>query len=177
MNILEMEAVIRAVRYFLPHLSNQSVLIRCDNTTVVQYLNIQRGTKSVNLCYKVWELWQMALKHKFQLRAADLAVVQNVLADHLRKNKVFRLDPERSCIVQNTCSSGNTNDKSVCFGGNHKLPIFCSWHQHPNAYAIDALSVTWNRMIAYAYPLICLIVKVFEHVKQYRCQILLIAPQ
>ena len=34
-NILEMEAVIRTIKYFLPQLQGQNVLLRCDNTTVV----------------------------------------------------------------------------------------------------------------------------------------------
>ena len=41
-NCLEMEAVMRSLNHFLPHLQNKNVLIRTDNTTVVQYIN-KRG--------------------------------------------------------------------------------------------------------------------------------------
>ena len=40
-NLLEMEAVLRTVKNFLPYLKNQQVLIRSDNTTVVQFINKQ----------------------------------------------------------------------------------------------------------------------------------------
>ncbi len=64
-NILEMEAVIRTVSHFLPQLHNQNVLVRCDNTSVVQYINKQGGTKSVNLCYKTWELFKLIILWEF----------------------------------------------------------------------------------------------------------------
>ncbi|CAC5396445.1 unnamed protein product [Mytilus coruscus] len=38
-NCLEMEAVIRTIKHFLSQLKGKNVLIRCDNSTVVQYIN------------------------------------------------------------------------------------------------------------------------------------------
>ena len=43
-NCLELEAVFRTVKHFLPSLKNKNVLIRSDNTTTVQYINKQGGT-------------------------------------------------------------------------------------------------------------------------------------
>jgi hypothetical protein len=43
------------VNHFLSQIKNQAVLIRSDNTTVVQYINKQGGTKSPQLCYLTWE--------------------------------------------------------------------------------------------------------------------------
>ena len=40
-NLLELEAVIRTVQHFLPQLQNQNVLLKRDNTTLVQYVNKQ----------------------------------------------------------------------------------------------------------------------------------------
>ena len=48
-NCLEMEAVILTIRNFLPQLGNQSVLIRSDNSTVVQYINRQ-GVLGPHIC-------------------------------------------------------------------------------------------------------------------------------
>ena len=55
--------------------------------------------------------------------------------------------------------------------------MVCSWEQHHQAYAVDAFSITWDRMFAYAFPPICLVPKVLEHMKQGHCQIIRIAPQ
>lgn len=57
-----MKAVILTILNFHPQLVNQSVLIRKDSSTVIQYINRQGGTRSPQLCYKAWELWQMVIK-------------------------------------------------------------------------------------------------------------------
>ena len=40
----------------------QNVLIRCDNTSVVQQISKQGGTKSPQLCYITWDLWNFAIQ-------------------------------------------------------------------------------------------------------------------
>ncbi|KAI2645695.1 ORF V: Enzymatic polyprotein [Labeo rohita] len=45
-NCLEMLAVFRALKYFLPDLRDRHVLVRTDNTAVVYYINYQGGLRS-----------------------------------------------------------------------------------------------------------------------------------
>ncbi len=45
-NCLEMLAVFQALKHFLPDLRDQQVLVRTDNTSVVSYVNHQRGLRS-----------------------------------------------------------------------------------------------------------------------------------
>ena len=87
-NCLELQAVILTIQNFLPQLRNQSVLIRSDNTTVVQFINKQGGTKSPQLCYKAWELWQMAIKNNMNLKAATIAGAANILPDQLSRIRI-----------------------------------------------------------------------------------------
>ncbi len=49
-NRLELEAVFLALKDFQPQLEQQHVLIRTDNTSVVSYINHQRGIRSRALC-------------------------------------------------------------------------------------------------------------------------------
>lgn len=49
-NVLELKAVLLAVRAFLPHLTGHVVAIRSDNTTAISYINKQGGTMSRTLC-------------------------------------------------------------------------------------------------------------------------------
>ncbi|CAC5399818.1 unnamed protein product [Mytilus coruscus] len=61
-NCLELEAVLKTIQHFLPQLKGKNVLLRCDNSTVVQYINKLGGTKSIQLCVAViyrpyvWEM-------------------------------------------------------------------------------------------------------------------------
>lgn len=78
---LEMEAVFNTVVHFLPQLENQNILIRSDNTTVVQYLNKKNGTHSPPLSMKDLRIWQLAIAHNIFLKAAPIAGKLNVLPD------------------------------------------------------------------------------------------------
>ncbi len=49
-NRLELEAVFLALKDFQPQLEQQHVLIRTDNTSVISYINHQRGIRSRALC-------------------------------------------------------------------------------------------------------------------------------
>ncbi|XP_038072519.1 uncharacterized protein LOC119741020 [Patiria miniata] len=49
-NVLEMLAVTYALKHFQSDVRGQAVLVRCDNATVVPYINHQDGTRSGHLC-------------------------------------------------------------------------------------------------------------------------------
>ena len=73
-NCLELEAILLTIKRFLSQLTNQSVLIRSDSTTVVQYISRQGGTKSTQMCYKAWKLWQLAIDINIQLKASHMRI-------------------------------------------------------------------------------------------------------
>lgn len=177
-NLLELEAVIRTVQHFLPQLQNQNVLLKCDNTTVVQYVNKQGGTKSIHLCYKTWCLMRMAIQNNLTFRAAHIAGKLNVLADHLSRNKIQPTEwTLNNQIVQSVFAMwGEPTIDLFASVHNHKRPVFCAWIPHPSALAVDALSISWEKMWAYAFPPICLIPKVLKHMSQFNCRLILIAP-
>ena len=58
---------------------------------------------------------------------------------------------------------------------NHKLPLYVSPVQDNKALAIDALSMDWNHLHAYAFPPFILIPAVLEKIRQHQCRIVLIA--
>ena len=59
---------------------------------------------------------------------------------------------------------------------NHKLPLYVSPVQDNKALAIDALSMDWNHLHAYAFPPFILIPAVLEKIRQHQCRIVRIAP-
>ncbi|CAC5376712.1 unnamed protein product [Mytilus coruscus] len=124
-NILELDEVHRTVQHFLPQLQGQNVLIKSDNMTVVQYVNKQGGTRSIDLCYKTWDLWKMAIKNKIVLRAAHIAGRKNILADQLSRNKIFPTEWTLNDQVVQTIFSiwGNPMIDLFALGDNHKAPV------------------------------------------------------
>ncbi|CAC5387703.1 unnamed protein product [Mytilus coruscus] len=177
-NILELDAVHRTVQHFLPQLQGQNVLIKSDNTTLVQYVNKQGGTRSIDLCFKTWDLWKIAIIKKIVLRVAHIAGRKNILADQLSRNKIFPTEWTLNDQVVQTIFSiwGNPMIDLFASGDNHKAPVFCVWIPHYKALAVDALTISKENMWPYAFPPICLIPKVLKHMSQYKCRIILIAP-
>ena len=59
---------------------------------------------------------------------------------------------------------------------NHKLPTFVSPVPDPMAWAVDALSLNWDGLIAYAFPPTVLVPKVLHKVRTSTAIVILIAP-
>ena len=60
---------------------------------------------------------------------------------------------------------------------NHKLPKFVSLVPDPTAWAVDALSLPWENLNAYAFPPVSLLTKVISKVMDQGCRrMILIAP-
>ena len=177
-NNLELEAVFRTVNHFLPLLKNKQVLIRSDNTTVVQYINKQGGTHSLQLCKKTWDLWMLALENRMFLLAAHLAGINNVLADQLSRVSIKMTEWSlKNAVVQQIFHLwGQPMIDLFATVHNRKTMLFCSWVYHPKAFAVDALSISWENMFAYVFPPICLLPRVLQHIQRCQCEIILIAP-
>ncbi|CAC5421396.1 unnamed protein product [Mytilus coruscus] len=92
-----------------------------------------------------------------------------------QQNIPNRMDTERSSGSNNFSIWGNPMTDLIASGDNHKAPVFCVWIPHYKALSVDALTISWENMWAYAFPPICLIPKVLKHMSQYKCQIILIA--
>ncbi len=97
-NCLEMLAVFRALKHFLPDLRNHNVPVRTDNTAVVSYINHQGGLRSRPL-YKLAHQILVWSQDKFlSLRAVYIPGHLNVGADILLRQGPrpgeWRLHPE-----------------------------------------------------------------------------------
>ena len=95
-NWLEWEAVILTVNTFLPQLRDQAVLVRSDNTSVVQYIVKEGGTRSPQLCYKPW---QIAIDNNIQLKATHIAGRLNILQDQLSRVDIRQTEWEMNDMV------------------------------------------------------------------------------
>ena len=115
-NCLELEAVILTIKNFLPQLRNQCVLVRSNNTTVIQYICRQGGTRSPQLCYKTWDLWQLAIKNNIILKAAHIAGKLNILPRPVEQNSdtAHRVDLERYSVEEIFSDLGSSNNRSLC---------------------------------------------------------------
>ena len=143
-NWLEMRAVWNALIEFQEEIQGENLLIRCDNATVVAYINKQGGTKSIPLCLLLWDIMQWCLKHNIHIHAAHIPGKKNCLADKLsRGQKLVRLTEWalKPSIVQHIFQiMGTPNIDLFATRANSQLPVFCSPCPDPLAWTCDALS-------------------------------------
>ena len=178
-NCLELEAVLLIMKHFITQLRGQNVFIRSDNTTVIQFLIREGGTRSTQLCYKTLEIYKLAIQNSIGLNAAHIAGKLNIIPDQLSRVRIRQIQRELDDAILDHIFKIWDKPFIDLFASsqNRKMRIFCTLDPHPEALAMDALTISWEGMFAYAFPPICLIPSFLEHMKQFRCRLILIAPQ
>jgi len=59
---------------------------------------------------------------------------------------------------------------------NHQIPTYVSLVPDPIAWAVDALTLPWEGLFAYAFLPIALITRVIQKIQESKCLVVLIAP-
>ena len=127
-NLLELEAVVRAVRALADLAVGKNLTVFSDNTTTVAYINRQGGTRSPNLCLKAWFFLLWCQQNDIQVRASHIAGVENTLADALSRGRLsqgeWELDPQWANFLFERL--GRPLVDLFATAQNAKLPTFCS---------------------------------------------------
>ena len=178
-NLLEMMAISLALKQSLLHISQSTVLVSSDNTTVISYLSRQGGTHSPNLCLEVWNLLNWCLQNRIRLTIRHIPGKFNILADRLsRINKPISTEWSLNQKIANAIFHMTNFPNIDLFATrlNHRLPLYVSPIPDEKALAIDAFTMNWNHIHAYAFPPFHLIPSVLNKIRQSQCRIVLVAP-
>ena len=178
-NRLELKAVLFAIKSLFSGSSNISLLVLCDNTPTVSYINHMGGTRSRHLCNLSLELWDYCLSRNIWLKAVYFRGKDNVRADKLSRsfsdNHDYFLTPSWFSKLHshlNLCLEIDLFASLL----HHHLPRYSSRLPDPDTEFIDAFSLPWSGNI-YLFPPIILISRVLNKFISDNCQFgLLIAP-
>ena len=122
---------------------------------MVSYINKHGGMSSGSLCALLWRLLSWCHPRGIILRARHIPGNLNVIADKLfRHNQVIQTEWSLSQQVLTLLCSRWTQPRVDLFATrfNHKLPRFVSLVPDSEAWAVDALSLQWDHLEAYAFP-------------------------
>ena len=178
-NLLELKAVLLALRFFQTDCRNNQVLIASDNTSVVAYINRQGGTRSAELCVLMWRILTWCHQNNVTLRARHIPGSLNVIADGLsRRNQIqptkWSLSPHIFKQISKLWESLQVDLFATSL--NKKIPTYVSPIPDPQDWAVDALNVPWENLVAYAFPPTALLPKVVQKLQSQTCRMILIAP-
>ena len=153
-NMLEMMVIRFTLEKAITFIHHSCVMISMDNTTVVSYINRQGGTHSPNLCTEVWKILNWCLEQDIMVRVRHIPGKFNILTDRLsRLDKPIKtewaLDQMTANFIFQVFNFPNVDLFATWF--NHKLPLYVSPVPDNYALAVDALSMNWNSLHAYAF--------------------------
>ena len=179
-NYLELKAVFLALKEFQDLCVGKIVLVATDNTTVVAYINKEGGMRSGPLCALLWRILSWCSQRQVTLKARHIPGHLNVIADKLSRlgqtiQTEWSLLPE---VFQKICNKWHRPQIDLfATRFNHKLPQFVSPVPDSLAVAVDALTLPWEDLDAYAFPPTAILGKVVEKMLDSPCQrLILIAP-
>ena len=178
-NVLELKAVILALRHFSQQCNKKQVLVASDNTTVVAHINKQGRTHSPELCALMWRLLTWCNKNQITLRARHIPGSLNVIAEGLsRRNQIQHTEWSLAPQIFKKISLLWERPQIDLFATNlnTKLPTYVSPIPDQQAWAVDALNISWKNMISYTFPPTALLPRVVQKLLSQECRLILIAP-
>ena len=181
-NVLELKAVLLALKTFVPQLSlhQRIIQVASDNTTVCVYINKQGGTLSWDMFALTWHLFAFCHKNKIVLLARHVPGVMNLVGDQLsRSQQTLHTEWSLNPKIFKWLSQIDFQPQIDLFATrfNHKLPQHVSPVPDSKALAVDALEMNWSGLHHYSFPptVLCpLVVK--KLINSQSCRMLLVAP-
>ena len=164
-NYLELKAVFLALKEFQNLCVERIILVATDNTTVVAYINKEGAMRSGPLCALLWRILTWCSQRQVTLKARHIPGHLNVIADKLSRlgqtiQTEWSLLP---AVFQKLCIRWHRPQIDLfATRFNHKLPQFVSPVPDSTAVAVDAPTLPWEDLDAYAFPPTSILGKVVE---------------
>ena len=167
-NSRELKAVFYGLRNFGSDLRDTSLLLRIDNTTAVAYVNKMGGVQYPWLNDIARAIWQFCEQRRLWLFASYIPSAENVLAD--KASRIKKTDTEwvlnREVFRQIIDRFGDPVIDLFASKDNRKCDSYVSWFPEPEAIAIDAFTLNWNRVgFFYAFPPFALILRTLRKIE------------
>ena len=177
-NLLELKAIWLALLSFETEIKNCHILLRVDNTTAISYINKMGGIKYQKFNRIAAQIWHWAEKNNIWLHAEHIPSKQNLIADRLSRLKNVDTEWELNeyAFREITNVFGFPEIDLFATNVNSKCKKFCSWITEPDAWAIDAFSISWSEFYFYAFPPFSMILRTLNKIVQDKARGILIVP-
>ena len=166
-NILEMRAIRLGLFQLNPPMGS-TILAASDNTTVVAHVNKQGGTHSWDLMEETVLLFQLVIQRQWTLKARYIPGRLNVIADQL--SRAGQIIPSEWSLHQDAANILFQRWRRPLidlFATRHntKCLMFVSPVPDELAMDVDALSLDYQFLDAYAYPPHQILLKVLQKLR------------
>lgn len=177
-NFLELLTVKLALAQLANNLQNCQILVRCDNSTALAYINKMGGTRCSQLHLLARDIWNWAQERKIFIIASYIPSEDNKRADAL--SRIVNPDTEW-CLadyafqeIVNTL--GKPDVDLFANPWNTKCPIFVSRFPELGASSVDAFTQNWSGIYFYAFPPFSMILRTLTKIRHEQAEGIIVVP-
>lgn len=177
-NFLEIRAAFLGLKTFANNKHCCEILLRIDNVTAISCINRMGSIKYSHLNQITREIWQWCEERRITLFASYINTRDNCEADELSRKHFADTEWELCAEAYQTICNRFGSAVIDLFASrcNAKCPTYVSWKNDPDAWAVDAFTVSWKNMFFYAFPPFSLIQKTLQKVITDRASGIIVVP-
>lgn len=177
-NYLELQALFYGLKCFASEYSNCNLLLRCDNTTAVSYINKMGSIQFPSLCSLAREVWHWCETRNLWIFASYINSQANYEADSESRRSSseteWSLSDEAFRRIKKTF--GEPEVDLFASKINAKCSTYVSWHRDPDSLAVDAFTLDWKPYYFYAFPPFSLVLRTLQKIIHDRAEGVLVVP-
>ena len=153
-NVLELKAILNAVKHFAMKYICKHICIHSDNSGAIAYVENLGGIRSKSLNNLAKELWLWCTAKCIYISAVHVSGVENFSADMLSRVSNVRTEwsLREDIFTMILLSFPDMEIDLFASRFNAKLDKFVSWGLDPMAFAVDAFSLSWSDIFSYPFP-------------------------
>lgn len=177
-NCLELLAIKYALQSFRQLVVGQHVKVLCDNTCAVTYIRNMGGSRSVD-CNKIArEIWFWCKERNVWLTISHIPGKENTKADQNSRKFNDRTEWSLNRKIFQKISERVFTPNIDLFASrmNFQLKPFVSWMPDPEAFAVDAFTISWRRWLIYAFPPFSLVLRCLKKLEEDAAEGVFIVP-
>ena len=176
-NILELKAVLMALKFLISHVENKLVHLFIDNTTAIACIR-KGGSNSSVSCNEVTEaIYRFAWKKGITFKLSYCPTKLNVEADRASRAFIssgeWTLSPDTRTLLFKTFAKPTVD--LFAAANNHVCNKYVTLNYDANAYATDAFTITWN-MRSLIFPPFSIVGRAVRKLRQDKTRGILVVP-
>ena len=179
-NYLELLAAFFSLKCFEDKISGKHVRLMLDNTNAISWINKMGTSHSESENRLTFTVWEWCRKRGVWISAAHIPGVLNTEVDEesrkINSNSEWKLD---SRVLQSTLTQLKFTPSVDLFASrlNAQYERYVSFRPDPEAFAVDAFSLSWQSLDFYAFPPFSVITRVLQKVRRDRAEGIIVDPR
>lgn len=178
-NVLEMMAILYALKSFKEMITGKHVKVLTDNTCAVSYISNMGGSRSPDCNNVAKQIWMWCKENGIWISISHIPGILNTEADVLSRQfndrTEWKLNHDIFCKLKDRLLKPDIDLFASRL--NFQMKPFVSWIPDPEALAIDAFTQDWSKWLIYAFPPFSLLQKVLNKWQRDRAEGILIVPK